>query len=167
MFFAGLKVVSLESRRAAEMAHLIRKQQGEPIVAPSMREAPIERNEEAFRFAERLFAGEFDMMILLTGVGARILDQAIANKFGPGRFAEALRRMTVVVRGPKPAAVLREHGLFENAGRLGRTGYHRSARGKRHSSRLRAQPPEDGVAGPGNRRARRIATQRQAMKHLL
>src|SRR5258708_40291436 len=108
MSFAGLKVVAFESRRAAEMAQLIRKQQGEPIVAPSMREAPIERNEEAFRFAERLFAGEFDMMILLTGVGARILDQAIANKFGPGRFAEALRRMTVVVRGPKPAAVLRE-----------------------------------------------------------
>jgi uroporphyrinogen-III synthase len=108
MSFAGLKVISFESRRAAEMAQLIRKQQGEPIVAPSMREAPIERNEEAFRFAERLFAGEFDMMILLTGVGTRILDQAIAAKFGPGRFAEALRRMTVVVRGPKPAAVLRE-----------------------------------------------------------
>src|SRR5260370_9602855 len=108
MSFAGLKVISYESRRSAEMAQLIRKQQGEPIVAPSMREAPIERNEEAFRFAERLFAGEFDMMILLTGVGTRILDQAIASKFGPGRFAEALRRMTVVVRGPKPAAVLRE-----------------------------------------------------------
>jgi uroporphyrinogen-III synthase len=89
MSFAGLKVISFESRRAAEMAQLIRKQQGEPIVAPSMREAPIERNEEAFRFAERLFAGEFDMMILLTGVGTRILDQAIASKFGPGRFAEA------------------------------------------------------------------------------
>jgi uroporphyrinogen-III synthase len=108
MSFAGLKVISFESRRAAEMAQLIRKQQGEPIVAPSMREAPIERNEEAFRFAERLFAGEFDMMILLTGVGTRILDQAIASKFGHGRFAEALCRMTVVVRGPKPAAVLRE-----------------------------------------------------------
>src|SRR5258708_30664617 len=90
------------------MAQLIRKQQGEAIVAPSMREAPIERNEEAFRFAERLFAGDFDMMILLTGVGTRILDQAIAAKYSAGRFAEALRRITVVVRGPKPAAVLRE-----------------------------------------------------------
>src|SRR5258708_38549062 len=108
MSFAGLKVISFESRRAAEMAQLIRKQQGEAIVAPSMREAPIERNEEAFQFAERLFAGEFDMMILLTGVGTRILDQAIAAKFGPGRFAEALRRMTVVGRGPKPAGVLRD-----------------------------------------------------------
>ena len=108
MSFSGLKVISFESRRAAEMAELIRRQNGEPIVAPSMREAPIERNEEAFRFAERLFAGEFDMMILLTGVGTRLLDQAIAAKYGPGRFADALRRITVVPRGPKPISVLRE-----------------------------------------------------------
>jgi uroporphyrinogen-III synthase len=108
MSFAGLKVISFESRRAVEMAQLIRKQQGEPIVAPSMREAPIERNEEAFQFAERLFAGEFDMMILLTGVGTRILNQALAARYPPDRFAEALRRITVVPRGPKPIAVLRE-----------------------------------------------------------
>jgi len=108
MSFAGLKVVSFESRRAAEMAQLIRKQQGEPIVAPSMREAPIERNEEAFRFAERLFAGEFDMMIFLTGVGTRILNQAIATRYPPERFPESLRNLTVVARGPKPIAVLRE-----------------------------------------------------------
>src|SRR6266404_9357146 len=108
MSFAGLKVISFESRRAAEMAQLIRKQQGEAIVAPSMREAPIERNEEAFRFAERLFAGEFDMVVLLTGVGTRLLDQALAKRFEPGRFAEALRGLTVVARGPKPMAVLRE-----------------------------------------------------------
>ena len=108
MSFAGLKVISFESRRAAEMAQLIRKQQGEPIVVPSMREAPIERNEEAFRFAERLFAGKFDMMILLTGVGTRILDQTLATRYPPGRVAEALRHITVVPRGPKPVAVLRE-----------------------------------------------------------
>jgi uroporphyrinogen-III synthase len=108
MSFAGLKVVAFESRRAAEIAQLIRKQQGEPIVAPSMREAPLERNEEAFRFAERLFAGEFDMMILLTGVGTRILNQTLATRYPPERFAEALRKLTVVPRGPKPIAVLRE-----------------------------------------------------------
>jgi len=108
MSFAGLKVISFESRRANEMAQLIRKQQGEPIVAPSMREAPIERNEEAFQFAERLFAGEFDMMILLTGVGTRILNTTLATLYPPERFAESLRRMAVVARGSKPAAVLRE-----------------------------------------------------------
>jgi uroporphyrinogen-III synthase len=107
MSFAGMKVLSLESRRSAEIAELIRKQGGEPVLAPSMREAPLERNEAAFEFAERLFAGGFDMMILLTGVGTRLLHQALATRYPPERFAEALRRLTVVARGPKPAAVLR------------------------------------------------------------
>jgi uroporphyrinogen-III synthase len=108
MSFAGRKVLAFESRRAAEMAELIRRQKGEPVIAPSMREVPVERNEEAFRFAERLFAGEFDMMILLTGVGARFLDKLLATRYPAGQFAKALRKLTTVVRGPKPAAVLRE-----------------------------------------------------------
>ena len=108
MSLAGMRVLSLESRRATEMAQLIRNQQGEPIVAPSMREAPLEQNEEAFGFAERLFAGEFEMVILLTGVGTRLLDKVLATRYPPGRFAESLRQVVVVARGPKPAAVLRE-----------------------------------------------------------
>src|SRR5580693_5452409 len=107
MSFAGMQVLSLESRRSAEIAELIRKQGGDPMLAPSMREAPLERNEAAFQFAERLFAGEFDMVILLTGVGTRLLHQTLATRYPPERFAEALRRITVVARGPKPAAVLR------------------------------------------------------------
>ena len=107
MSFAGMHVLSLESRRSAEIAELIRKQGGEPVLAPSMREAPLERNEAAFQFAERLFASEFDMMILLTGVGTRLLHQALATRYSTERFPEALRRITVVARGPKPAAVLR------------------------------------------------------------
>jgi uroporphyrinogen-III synthase len=107
MSFAGMQVLSLESRRSAEIAELIRKQGGEPVLAPSMREAPLERNDAAFEFAERLFAGEFDMMILLTGVGTRLLHQALATRYPPERFPAALRRITVVARGPKPTAVLR------------------------------------------------------------
>jgi uroporphyrinogen-III synthase len=108
MPFDGLRVVSFESRRANEIAELIRRQGGDPFVAPSMREAPIENNPEAFAFAERLFRGEFDMMILLTGVGTRALDNVLASKFPPEAFREALRKICVVARGPKPAAVLRE-----------------------------------------------------------
>jgi len=108
MSFAGMNVLSLESRRSAGIAELIRKQGGEPVLAPSMREAPLERNEAAFQFAERLFAGEFDMMILLSGVGTRLLHRALSTRYPPERFPEALRRITVVARGPKPAAVLRE-----------------------------------------------------------
>ena len=108
MPFDGLRVLSLESRRASEMATLIRKQGGDPFVAPSMREKPLESNQDAFTFAERLFAGEFQMMILLTGVGMRYLDRVLATRYPAGRLAEALRQLTVVARGPKPAAVMRE-----------------------------------------------------------
>ncbi len=108
MSFSGLRVLSLESRRATEMAQLIRSRQGDPFVAPSMREVPLDRNEDAFQFAERLFAGEFDMLILLTGVGTRLLNRVLATRYPPEQFAEALRSITVVARGPKPIAVLRE-----------------------------------------------------------
>jgi len=108
MSFAGMRVLSLESRRAVEMTELIRKQGGDPVVAPSMRETPLAENQEAFHFAERLFRGEFDMMILLTGVGTRLLNKLLATRYPPEQFAEALRRITVVARGPKPIAALRE-----------------------------------------------------------
>ena len=108
MPFDGLRVLSFESRRATEIAELIRRQGGDPFVAPSMREAPIEENPDAFAFAERLFRGEFDMMILLTGVGTRALDKVLASRYPPDAFAGALRKLAVVARGPKPLAVLRE-----------------------------------------------------------
>ena len=106
MPFDGLRVLSLESRRSLEMAELIRKQGGDAFVAPSMREVPLESDAGAQRFAERLYAGEFDMMVLLTGVGTRQLSRLL----GP-RFSEALRGLTLVARGPKPTAALRALGL--------------------------------------------------------
>jgi uroporphyrinogen-III synthase len=108
MSFSGRSVLALESRRSAETAELIRKQQGDPFVAPSMREVPLEQNDEAFQFAERLFAGGFDMVIFLTGVGTRFLNKVIETRYPRGRFAEALRKVTTVARGPKPSAALRE-----------------------------------------------------------
>lgn len=104
-------MLALESRRAREIALLLENQGAVPCVAPSMREAPIEFNEPVFAWAGRLFAGEFDMMVLLTGVGTRALDNLLAARFPPEAFRDALRRLTVVARGPKPVAALREMGL--------------------------------------------------------
>jgi uroporphyrinogen-III synthase len=108
MPFDGLRVVSFESRRATEMGELIRRQGGDPFVAPSMREAPIENNPEAFQFAERLFRGEFDLMIFLTGVGTRALNKVLASRYPEDQFADALRKIAIAARGPKPLAALRE-----------------------------------------------------------
>jgi uroporphyrinogen-III synthase len=108
MSFAGARVLSFESRRANEMAELIRINGGVPFVAPSLVEAPLAENDQAFAFADRLYTGHFDMVIFLTGVGTRLLGRILATREPEERFADALREVTVVARGPKPTAVLRE-----------------------------------------------------------
>jgi uroporphyrinogen-III synthase len=109
--FAGLRVVSLESRRADLMEQLIRRHCGEPFVAPSVKEIPFTQHGEAHGWAERLFAGEFDLLILMTGVGLAFLGEVLAERYPREAFAEALRRVTIISRGPKPAAVLHEMGV--------------------------------------------------------
>jgi uroporphyrinogen-III synthase len=108
MQFDGLRVLSLESRRAAEIEKLIRTRGGDPFVAPSMREIPLQDNPQAFQFLENLLGNHFDMVIFLTGVGARLLNQVLETKYAPGTLANALRKVAVVVRGSKPMAVMRE-----------------------------------------------------------
>jgi uroporphyrinogen-III synthase len=106
--FAGLRVLSLESRRGPEMAKLIASYGGEATVAPSMREVPLETNAEALAFARKLFAGEFDVVIFLTGVGTRALARVVETLRPLDAYLAQLRKVAVVARGPKPVAVLRE-----------------------------------------------------------
>jgi uroporphyrinogen-III synthase len=109
--FAGMRVLALESRRAAELSKLIVTYGGEPVVAPSMREVPLASNTEALAFAEKLFAGEFDTVIFLTGVGARALLAVVETAHKREDYVAALQRVKVVARGPKPVAALREIGI--------------------------------------------------------
>ncbi len=111
MSFDGKRVLALESRRAQEIAELIRRQGGVPFVAPSMREVPLEENRELTEFAERLFDGDFDMMVLLTGVGTRQMNRALSEAYHDTAFPDALRKLAIAARGPKPVAALREMGL--------------------------------------------------------
>jgi uroporphyrinogen-III synthase len=73
-----------------------------------MREIPLQNNLPAFVFMDRLLQGDFDMVIFLTGVGAKLLAQIIETRHPPGAFQEALGEIAVVVRGPKPSAVMRD-----------------------------------------------------------
>jgi uroporphyrinogen-III synthase len=109
--FAGLRVLSLESRRAPEMAKLIASYGGEAMVAPSMREVPLESNTEAQAFTRMLSNGAFDMVIFLTGVGTRALTRVAETVCPREQFVAALQRVSVVARGPKPVAALKELGV--------------------------------------------------------
>jgi uroporphyrinogen-III synthase len=108
---AGLKVVSFESRRAKEMAELIRRYGGEPITAPSMREVPLGENRTAVELLPQLESGDFDLLILMTGVGTRTLNQALLTRYSQERIVAALQKTQLVARGPKPIAALKELGL--------------------------------------------------------
>jgi uroporphyrinogen-III synthase len=109
--FNGLRVLSLESRRSAELATLIGKFGGQAVAAPSLREVPLDSQLDAISFVDDVIAGRYDCVIWLTGVGARSL-LAIAAEIGEeDRFIAALSQLRVVVRGPKPLAVMREAGV--------------------------------------------------------
>ena len=109
--FAGLRVVSFESRRATEIAELIRRYGGEPITAPSMREIPLSENQAALALLPQLEAGKFDLLILMTGVGTRTLNELLLTKYAQEKIVSALRKARLVARGPKPVAALKELGL--------------------------------------------------------
>ena len=108
--FNGLHVLSFESRRAREIAQLIRNSGGLPIVAPSTREveAPSEQERNAIL---GILNGDFDAIIFMTGVGSRALLRAAEEICPRDEFLRALRRAWIVVRGPKPAAAMREFGV--------------------------------------------------------
>ncbi len=106
-----LRVVAFESRRAVEMAALIRKQGGDPFVAPSLREVPLDEQPAALDFARALAAGEVDVLVCLTGVGTRALVEAVTPVLPRERLTALLAATTLVARGPKPVAALRELGL--------------------------------------------------------
>lgn len=108
--FNGLRVLSLESRRAKEIAQLISTNGGQPTVAPSTREV-ADSNPDELKFAASLLQDQFAAVIFMTGVGARALAQAVEPVCSRAEFAAALSRTNVVARGPKPIAALREMGV--------------------------------------------------------
>ena len=107
----GLRVVSFESRRSAEMAALIRNYGGEAIRAPSVREVALADQREALAFGDDLAAGASDVVVLLTGVGTRILIDTLRQRWPQADVVAMLGRPALVCRGPKPVAALKEVGL--------------------------------------------------------
>jgi uroporphyrinogen-III synthase len=107
----GLKVVSFESRRVQEMVELIRRYGGEPVVAPSMREVSLADNRAALDLLPQLESGQVDLLILMTGVGTKALNEALLTQYTQERINASLLKTKLFARGPKPVGVLKELGL--------------------------------------------------------
>lgn len=106
-----MRVVSLESRRGSEMASLVTRHGGVVIEAPSMRDVPLADQAEALEIGGDLIRGTCDVLVLLTGVGTRIMVDVLATQHSREAIMEALRATVLVCRGPKPVAVLKEWAI--------------------------------------------------------
>ncbi|MCA9020622.1 MAG: uroporphyrinogen-III synthase [Planctomycetaceae bacterium] len=104
---SALNVCSFESRKSDAMTTLIERNQGNPTLVHSMDEIPLEDNAQVKSFCEKLFRGEIDVIVFMTGVGATALLNAAELYFPREQVLDAFRKIIVVVRGPKPTVVLR------------------------------------------------------------
>ena len=103
----GKSVVVLESRMPSALTKLFERHGGRVISAPALREVPLSMRPEVVDVIDALCAKEVEMVVFLTGVGARALLSA-AESLGKGdALLQALNETKVVCRGPKPVAVMR------------------------------------------------------------
>lgn len=109
--FQGLTVAAFESRMATEITRLIERCGGRPLVAPAVREIPLEDNRAAQEFGVRLMAGQIDLLIVLTGVGTTVLLDLLRTRYPWTSIVEALKGVAIIARGPKPVAALKTVGL--------------------------------------------------------
>jgi uroporphyrinogen-III synthase len=111
MALNGMTVVAFESRMATELTRLIERYGGRPLVAPVLREVPLEGNPAVREFGVRLLDGQIDLLILLTGVGTTALFDQLQTHYPWSSIKAALQQTTIVTRGPKSVAALKAVGL--------------------------------------------------------
>ena len=109
--FNGLTVAAFESRMAAEIARLIERHGGNPLVTPALREIPLDDNSAALKLGVRLTTERVDLLILLTGVGTTALFGLLKTRYPWSSIVAALKQTAIVARGPKPVAALKTFGL--------------------------------------------------------
>ena len=103
-----LRVLSFESRKGDEMRSLIERNGGAATIAPAMKEVTLGMTDEIRTFFDRLREGSLDLLVFLTGVGTEALATAIETEHSREELLELMQRCRIVVRGPKPFAVLRK-----------------------------------------------------------
>ena len=111
MTFNGMTVAAFESRMATEITRLIERYGGRPLVAPVLREVPLEDNSAAQQFGAQLLAGRIDLVIFLTGVGTTALFDFLKTHYPWPSIVAALKGTAMIARGPKPVAALKAVGL--------------------------------------------------------
>jgi uroporphyrinogen-III synthase len=107
----GRRVAILEARMTDALARLLEREGATVVVAPAVAEQPAADPAAIAAFVDALTGGGYAAVVFQTGAGAQGLLDAV-DRLGRRQDAlEGFRRTRVVSRGPKPAAVLRAHGI--------------------------------------------------------
>lgn len=93
------------------MATLISKFGGTPVSAPSMKEVPLDENQPAIETITQLVQGNVDALVLMTGVGTNAMLQIAESANVKDSLLEKMANIPLLIRGPKPAAVLKKLNL--------------------------------------------------------
>jgi uroporphyrinogen-III synthase len=104
-------VAFLEGRRTAELADLIQRHNGVPLAAPCLREVHSPDAPSLQRDVLRVCEADLAVAIFLTGVGTATVFEAARLMGRDEQLRQRLAQAQVVVRGPKPTAVLRKLGV--------------------------------------------------------
>jgi uroporphyrinogen-III synthase len=107
----GKTVAILESRSGAQLAELVRRRGGTPMLAPALAEVPDMDSAFIANFVAGLELQPAKAAIFQTGVGTRALFDATDALGLTARLLALFGAMTVVARGPKPTAVLRSRSV--------------------------------------------------------
>ncbi len=104
-------VAILESRLGHQVVELITKHGGQPFHAPALAEIPDVDHAFIAKLVNELQSRPARMAIFQTGVGTNALFKATDGLGLTEQLLALLANALVVVRGPKPTAALRSHGV--------------------------------------------------------
>jgi len=107
----GARIGLLEARLSSELAELVRREGGEPVCAPAVQEAQVDVRARVPMLIDALRERRIEIVVFLTGAGATSLLGQADTVGARDALIEALAGATTVCRGPKPAVVLRKHGI--------------------------------------------------------
>jgi uroporphyrinogen-III synthase len=107
----NITVAITEHRYTREFASLFERLGANVFACPVLEERKVENRGELQSFIRSVCSGSQDVMIFLTGVGAKFLAAEAESMGMKDPFLVALGKVLVVVRGPKPVAALRQFGV--------------------------------------------------------
>jgi len=107
----GARIALLEARLSSELAELVGREGGEPVCAPAVTEVHVDVAALLPAVIDDLRQGRCEIVVFLTGAGLTAMLEQARRAGLLDQLVVALSAVTTVCRGPKPAAVLRKHGI--------------------------------------------------------